>query len=144
MQKPKPFEMKLIIGFKEISDYVEKNYGRKISVEQLSDKEIKVAYEQKILFKYIRIPVNVLVEQVSGAEVTLSLSGNMGIDMVVVGLLAFIRETMTELNGVMTVKGKRVTLDLLKLEKTKNVLSKLNLTDMRFSEDSMEIEAVLL
>lgn len=135
--------MKAIVGFGEITGYVRDRYGVTLSLETLSEREVKVTVTKRIVFN-IDVSVELEVENVGPAEVTLGYDGNFGVDMIIGGALKFIKAKIPEIGeALQTGSDQTATLDLTKISKAKSLTDSMNLRAIRFHSDSIELEAEL-
>lgn len=136
--------MKLNISFKELSGFIKKNYDKNIVFSRVSAKEICAAYEQKILFRTVQLPVNITIDRVDPYSVAVTYNGGFGIDMIIAGVLAFLKAKVPELSDVMVCEeGHRLRIELSKLPNASGLKDAIRLEDIEADDEGLWITAAL-
>ncbi len=136
--------MKCILTFKEISDYVAKNYGRQVQLNRVSAKAVEIKVAQKVLIATIKVPIEVTFEKVEDSQIVISYSGSAGVELLIKGALLFIREKLPQLAPMITNSSdKQLTIDLEKIAQAKSFIDKVRLTGISIDESALEVSAAL-
>lgn len=136
--------MEVNVSFAEVSRYVHDHYGTNLEFSRVSDREVCVAYLQRVLIKTIRIPINVTVDKVEAAKVEITYKGSLGIDTIIGALLSFMKSKLPALTAAIAVHdGHRLTVDLTKLTQTEAVMKQVAMRDIRFYENGIQLEVKL-
>lgn len=136
--------MTINLSFAEISEYVKKHCGKSLVFSNVSDREIRVAYEQRILFRTVQIPVNITINKVLADSVTLSYNGNFGIDMVISGVIVFLKAKVPELADLLaTEEDHKIHVNLSKLQQTAKLVEAVALEDIVVKDSNLEVKVRL-
>lgn len=93
----------------------------------------------------LSVTVNLKVGNVSNDEIALSYGGKYGVDLIITGVLTFIKNKLSEYtDAVVYNDDKTITVRLSKIGKLESALKYLSLNDIRFNESAVIIEANLL
>lgn len=132
------------ISFTELSDYIKCHYKQTLSFSRISAKEVKISYEKKIIVKTISVSVNLVIENVESDAVTIAYSGNFGIEMIIAGVMAFIKAQIPELsNTLVSEEGHQIRILLSNLEQTKALVDAISLEDIEITETGIQLSASL-
>ena len=132
--------MDLTVGYEELQDYINKHYRKDLTFSKVSDKEICVTYKQGILVGSVKIPLNITFEEVKPQYVTVSYNGGFGVDMIISGVLAFVRSKNLELAAALIQEpGNRIRFVFANLKKAKEVLKYLELRSITVEDNSLKI-----
>lgn len=136
--------MTINISFAELSDYINSHFGKRLNFRQVSMNVLCVSYAQKILFKTLQIPVNIGIEEVRADTVTVTYSGGLGIDMIIAGVMAFIKAKMPELSEmIVSEEGHRIRLELSRISQTRTLVEALTLSSIQILENGICLNAAL-
>lgn len=132
------------ISFTELSDYIKCHYKQTLSFSRISAKEVKISYEKKIIVKTISVSVNLVIENVESDAVTIVYSGNFGIEMIIAGVMAFIKAQIPELsNALVSEEGHQIRILLSNLEQTKALVDAISLEDIEITETGIQLSVSL-
>ena len=132
------------ISFTELSDYIKCHYKQTLSFSRISAKEVKISYEKKIIVKTISVSVNLVIENVESDAVTIAYSGNFGIEMIIAGVMAFIKAQIPELsNTLVSEEGHQIRILLSNLEQTKALVDAISLEDIEITETGIQLSVSL-
>lgn len=132
--------MNISLTFTELSGYVKSRYGKELTFSKASEKTLRISYVQKILFKDIRIPVDLAIEDVRPDTIAIRYDGGFGIDMIITGAIAFLKAKLPEFEAALqTSEGHRLNIQLSKIEQTKKAMEILCLKDILIHPDKLEI-----
>lgn len=136
--------MTVNLSFAEISEYVRKHYGKVLSFSKVSEKEIRIAYEQRILIRTVQIPVNIIIDEVHADSVAVTYKGGFGIDTIISGVIIFLKAKVPELSQILvSEEGHRIRIELSKLKQTEKLVNAVNLQDICVRDSSLEVKASL-
>lgn len=137
--------MIITITFLELKDYIKRHYGKVVNFSKVSGKVVGVSYSQKVIFKTVDIPVNVSIDNVGPSSIWVSYDGRFGIDMIIAGVLAFIKGKFPELNDVLeSGENRQLCIDLSSMSNIQTLFEKVELTGISVREDHFEIRMALL
>lgn len=125
--------MKVQICFSEIKEYVASHFNQNIDLEYSGNKEITVIYMKRISIKDMRIKVKLTVEKVNKDSVSFSLDGGMGLNLIITGVLHFIKDYFVEMTEGITNKGNQITINLSKIKQAEKFVKNVALQDMEFT-----------
>lgn len=132
------------ISFTELNDYIKCHYKQTLSFSRISANEVKISYEKKIIVKTISVSVNLVIENVESDAVTIAYSGNFGIEMIIAGVMAFIKAQIPELsNTLVSEEGHQIRILLSNLEQTKALVDAISLEDIEITETGIQLSASL-
>ena len=132
------------ISFTELSDYIKCHYKQTLSFSRISAKEVKISYEKDIIVTTINVPVNIIIENVESDAVTIAYSGNFGIEMIIAGVMAFIKAQIPVLsNTLVSEEGHQIRILLSNLEQTKALVDAISLEDIEITETGIQLSASL-
>lgn len=132
------------ISFTELNDYIKCHYKQTLSFSRISANEVKISYEKKIIVKTISVSVNLVIENVESDAVTITYSGNFGIEMIIAGVMAFIKAQIPELsNTLVSEEGHQIRILLSNLEQTKALVDAISLEDIEITETGIQLSATL-
>ena len=136
--------MNITITFAELSGLIKKNYDKSIELSRVSSKEICVAYDQRIIFRTVKVPVNVTIDKVDTDAVTVIYNGGFGIDMIIAGVLSFMKAKVPELNDILVAgEGHRLRIELSNLQQTAKLIEAVRLEDIEITENGISLSAAL-
>lgn len=137
--------MIITITFLELKDYIKKHYGKLVNLSKVSDKVVCVSYSQKVIFKTVDIPVNVSIDNVGSSSLWVSYDGGFGIDMIIAGVLTFIKGKFPELNDVLeSGENRQPCIDLSSISNIQTLFEKVEMTGISVHEDHFEVRMALL
>ena len=136
--------MKISLSFAELSEYINKHYGKKLGFSKVSDKELCISYEQNIFFRTIQVPINISIDEVRTDSIVITYNGGFGIDMIITGTLSFLKARVPELaNALISKEGHHIHINLAKLPQTAKLVETVALQSISVAENSIIIEASL-
>lgn len=136
--------MKIEISFDEISALVRERYAKQISLARVSEKEVCVTYRQRILMASLPIPINLRIAAVEADAVSVGYNGGTAIDMIISGVLMFVKAKFPELGQAVDAgTDHTIRIDLTKIAKAKAIMATLALMDIKFSESGAIAEVAL-
>lgn len=136
--------MFLSISFAELHKYISEHFHKDLSFAHVAEKEFTVTFTQRVFIKDVHISVNIHIDEVKPAEVVITYKGGFAIDMIISGALSFLKEKIAELaQGIQPEENHRIRINLSKIEKTKAIVEKLSLKDLKVESDFLRLEANL-
>ena len=136
--------MKATIEYSEIQSLVKSKTGREIGLSAIDERTVKAEAKVSVKVPFLgeiekSIGVNVLVEKIEGNDIWLNYDGGMGTDMIIGGLLSFLSSTAA-MKMVEKTQGNGIVVHLDEIEEARKVLDVVELTDIVFMNDAMDIE----
>ena len=136
--------MNITITFAELSSLIKKNYDKSIEFSRVSAKEICAAYGQRILFRTVQMPVNITIDRVMPDSIAVTYNGGFGIDMIIAGVMSFMKAKVPELNDILVAEeGHRLRIELSRLEQTARLIEAVRLEDIEITENEISLSAAL-
>ena len=136
--------MNAIIYYQEIHSLIKAKTGREIRLSAIDGRTVKAEAKVNVKVPLLgeiekSIGVNVLVEKIEGNDIWLKYDGGMGTDMIIGGLLSFLSSTAA-MKMVEKTQGNGIVVHLDEIEKARKVLDVVELTDIVFMNDAMDLE----
>lgn len=132
--------MEIIAPFKELNAYVAERFHQPISLSFVSEKEVKVSYTKRVIFKDVSVNMNVGVEDVTADSVVLSYNLAPGLDSIISSALSFITGKFPELSaGIHPEDDHRIRINLSEIEKARQVVENIAFRDIKVSEEGLHI-----
>ncbi len=136
--------MKINISFAELSEFIKAKTGQTTTFSQGQENVICVGYEQNMFISTITIPVDVTIMSVEAERVRVMYNGGIGIDLIITGLLSFMKNAVPDLFKGISVEEKHcIGIDLSKIPQTKDAVEHVALQNIRILSDSIEITAAM-
>lgn len=136
--------MKITISFAELNEFINAHYGKQLTFSKVSDKEVCASYTQSLFFRSIQVPVNLKIEDVKTDSVAIAYNGGFGIDMIIAGILSFLKSKVPELADVLvSEEGHCIRIKLSKLPQTAKLVEAASLGEICVVEDGLIVEASL-
>ena len=133
--------MEITAPYKELNAYVAEKFHQPISLAFGSEKEVKVSYTKRVLFKDMSVNIRIGIEEVKADSVLLSYDVAFGVDSLISGALKFITEKFPALSaGIHPEEGHRIRINLSEIEKAKPVVENIVLRAITPTEDAIRIE----
>ncbi len=131
--------MQFYLPFQQVALYLKLNYNLNIDLAQVSEKELRVTWVKENRIKDIRIGVNMKIEEVRDDSLTLRYDGGMA-NMLISPALSYLIKNVPQIkNGVYKADGNRIEVELEKIEKTRLLMEKVMLQDIRVEEDGLKL-----
>ena len=133
--------MKLNINYIEAQNYIATHHHVNVSLTRVTDNEICISVFQKVFIKTIQISLNLRIEEINYNSITLSYDNGIGIDLIISGVLIFIKKKLSDYEDMISLDGtNRIRLFFGKIDKLHSLLRVVDLENIRFSDSSIEIE----
>lgn len=136
--------MQLTIPFSELKEIIKNKSGRSLDFDltTVNDNTVKVSYEAKvkIIFREINktFTINVCVDKIDGEDLYLSYDGGLAINMIVDGILMLAPQLKNTEIADFSQKS-RVILHLAKIEEAHKILQQIDIQNILFIEDKLNI-----
>lgn len=136
--------MQLTIPFSELKEMIKKKSGRSLDFDltTVNDNTVKVSYEAKvkIIFREINktFTINVCVDKIDGEDLYLSYDGGLAINMIVDGIL-MLAPQLKNTEIVDFSQKSCVILHLAKIEEAHKILQQIDIQNVLFTEDKLNI-----
>ena len=136
--------MNAIIYYQEIHFLIKAKTGREIRLSAIDGRTVKAEAKVNVKVPLLgeiekSIGVNVSVEKIEGNDIWLKYDGGIGTDMIIGGLLSFLSSTAA-MKMVEKTQGNGIVVHLDEIEEARKVLDVVELTDIVFMNDAMDIE----
>ena len=136
--------MNITIRFQEIQSLVKSKTGREIVLSAIDEQTVKAEAKVSVKVPFLgeiekSIGVNVSVEKIEGNNVHLKYEGGMGTDMIIGGLLTFLSSTPA-MKMVEKTQGNGIVVHLNEIKEAQKVLEMVELTDIVFQDNAMNVE----
>lgn len=133
--------MKVSIGYEEVSDMLKQKFGVRPDLKRQDDKVLGVAYKPAGFVPAVRLTVKI--EALRKDVVCLSYDCSMPVSLLIAGAVGHLQNRIPE--GVdIDVDGKRVNVYLQSVDKLKHLCEHVSLTDITFSENSIDVSFTLV
>ena len=131
--------MELRLTYQEISNLIEQKAGRSLPIVYGGPHTVRISYDVNVLFKSASVGLDLTVERIDGADITLSYNGGTGIDFMVRQALNMVKNRPGgEL--IEPLDGNRILLALSKNTQAGSLLDHIELRDIRFDEQYAIVE----
>lgn len=136
--------MKILIDFSEIQSLVKSKIGRKLALSVMNERTVKAETKVSVKVPFLgeiekSIGVNVSVEKIEGTDIYIKYESGMGTDMIISGLFTFLSSSPA-MKMAEKMRGNGIIVHLSEIKETHKVLEKVDLTGIRFGNDSIVIE----
>ena len=136
--------MQVKFEYSEIQSLVKSKTGREIGLSAIDERTVKAEAKVSVKVPFLgkiekSVGVNVSVEKIEGNDVHLKYDGGMGTDMIIGGLLTFLSSSPA-MKMVEKTQGNGIVVHLDEIEEARKVLDVVELTDIVFMNDAMDIE----
>lgn len=136
--------MKITLYFSEIQTLAKTKTGREITLSPIDEQTVKAEAKMSVKVPIIgkiekNIGLKLSVEQIAGNDIHLKYDGGIGTDMIIGGLLSFLSSTPA-MKMVEKTQGNGIVIHLAEIEQARKVLEMVNLTSIKFNNDSVIIE----
>lgn len=136
--------MEITIPFSDISRYVSEHYGQTITFETVSNKEVEASFRKKVLIVNLNLKVEITIEKVNPAEITLSYDSNFAVEFIISKVLNYLKERYPDVGkGLTTASDQRVIIDLEKIDKAAPFTRNVALKEINIEDNSIRILASL-
>ena len=136
--------MKISVSFAELSDYIRKHYDKQLTFAKVSDKEVRASYKQNLFFRSVQLSLNLKIEDVRADSVTVRYSGGIGIDMLIAGLLSFLKNKVPEVADALVKEERhRIRIELSRLSQTTVLMETIALREIYVNDNGLTVEASL-
>ena len=136
--------MKIVLDYQEIQSLIKSKTGREIVLSAIDEQTVKAEAKVSVKVPFLgeikkSIGVNVSVEKIEGNNVHLKYEGGMGTDMIIGGLLTFLSSTPA-MKMVEKTQGNGIVVHLNEIKEAQKVLEIIELTDIVFQDNAMNVE----
>lgn len=136
--------MLIFISFEEMHDYIVEHFDKNLSFSFVNDKEIRVTFTQRVLFKDMRLNVDIHIDNVKKDEVMLTYKCGIGIDIIVSAALGVIQKKVPALQkGVYFGSNNNINLKLAEIEQAKPVVENVDLKDISIKSNGIQLVLAL-
>lgn len=133
--------MILTLDFSELQKYVASHFGKDIVLSSSSEKTVNVGVALNLLIARKTAGLDVTIEQVEPADITISYSGHFGVGTIIGGVLSFVKKVVPGFIEVLP--NQRLKLKLGMLEAAKAMVDSLDLEDISFTSSAVIVHGHL-
>ena len=136
--------MQVKFEYSEIQSLIKAKTGREIVLSAIDEQTVKADAKVSVKVPFLgeiekSIGVNVSVEKIEGNDIWLKYDGGMGTDMIIGGLLSFLSSTAA-MKMVEKTQGNGIIVHLNEIKEAQKVLEMVELTDIVFQDNAMNVE----
>ena len=136
--------MQVKFEYSEIQSFIKAKTGREIVLSAIDEQTVKAEAKVSVKVPFLgeiekSIGVNVSVEKIEGNDVHLKYDGGMGTDMIIGGLLTFLSSSPA-MKMVEKTQGNGIVVHLNEIKEAQKVLEIIELTDIVFQDNAMNVE----
>ena len=134
--------MKASISFPELQSLIAEKAKQQIGLAFVDGKTIRVTYPLNLGFIKKDISANLLIKELTGSDLLLQLDAGLGSDTMLTTVLGLLKGKVPE--GLIEKKpDSHLCLHLDQIEQAKTVFEKINVTDLHFLAEGLEVEGAL-
>ena len=131
------------LSFKELQRYIAQHHMHEVVFSYVDAKTVSVTTQVKVMIFKKSVGLNLSVVRVEGSNITVSYGNGLGKDIIVMGVLSFLKNTLPRYQEVIDHDANTVTIHLDKLKNVERFLEYVTLDDICFDSDGMIIDATL-
>ena len=133
--------MNALITYKEISDFIERQYKIRPMFNTVDTQTVEVSYKPGAIFPAIVIKLKV--DEISDDIVQLSYDCGMGASFAITGVVAYLEQKIPKVIEVNTA-DKRITVYLQQIKELEKVLEHVALNTVKFEGNSINFALIIL
>jgi hypothetical protein len=134
--------MKASISFPELQDLITEKAKQHISFSHVDGRTVRVTYPLNLGFIKKDISANLIIKELMGSDLLLQLDAGLGSDTMLTTVLGLLKGKVPE--GLIEKKpDSHLCLHLDQIEQAKTVFEKIDVTDLHFLAEGLEVEGAL-
>lgn len=133
--------MKLTINYTELQNYIERHFHVKVSFTRVDENTVCVSLSQKVFIKTIQINLNLHIDIIDNDSITISYDNGIGIDLIISGVLLFIKKKLPYYEGLIKTDGtNRMQIYLRKINNLQPLMQFIDIQNIHFADSSVEVD----
>ena len=134
--------MQIRISYKELINYVSSHYGKVLAIKCVNSDTITISSTVNMVLFSKEVGITMSVEKIEGEDLYLSYSNGMGVDMILKGVLKFVK--MSSYGSIVEERtGNALVVHLGHVDPVKKVFESMSLDKISFSNDGVIVLASL-
>lgn len=131
--------MEVKIKYAEVHDYISGKFGKDVNLSRVDDRTVCVSVSQKIFIKTVQVGLNIKVCGVNGDVVELEYGGGFGMDLIVAGVLSFVKGKLPEYGAAFEeTDNHKIKITLSAIRQMREVMKSVSLEGVLFTPNSIE------
>lgn len=136
--------MEVKINYTELQDYILRKFGKEVELSYANFSTITVSTRVSVLGFSKTVGIDLKIEKIENSVLYVSYGGALGIELLVSPAISFLKHLVPEKAGfVEETAGHKLEINLAMLDELENVLDKVELSEIRFDETSINVVAKL-
>ncbi len=136
--------MNILLSLSELQDYVARSFRQDITLKSVNERTIYVGTIINLPFISKNVGVNISILKVAGRDITLSYNNGLGVDLIIKGVLKFVKNTFPEYGQVVEERdGNTILLHLANIRQLEKPLEYVDLQDVRFTAEGVQLDVGL-
>lgn len=135
--------MTLSVSFSEIQKYFAIRYGRNINITKIDSHTFSVGVSVKALLATLTVSAAVTIEGIEENVLTLRYKGSMGLEMILSGVIAFLKSQIKNFDEAVKSNAQSVMIDLCVLDQTRSLTEYIIIEDIIIKDDCFAIKGSL-
>ena len=136
--------MKIIIGFSELQSFVYAKTGRIVELSYIDGQTLRVETTASVKLPIVgniskTIGVNLFLEKITGDELFLRYDGNPGIDLIITGVLTYLRSSSYQA-AFETIPGNGIVVHLNQIQEARKALEMVNIKGIEIQQNSVLLD----
>ena len=132
--------MEITAPYRELNTYVAERFHQPIALSYISEKEVRMTYTKRVIFKNMNINIRVRIDEVKPDSILLSYTAPLGLDLIAGRTISRIIHKSAGLKtGIRLEDGRRIIINLSEIEMVRPLMENIALRSIKASEDSLRI-----
>lgn len=135
--------MQTKLSFKELQGYIVQHYMREVGIRYVDVKTVSVTTQVKVMLFKKSVGLDLSVIRVEGNDITVSYGNGLGKDIIVMGVLSFLKKALPQYQEVIDQGANTITIHLDKFKNAEKFLEYVTIDDICFDSEGMIFDATL-
>ena len=135
--------MQIKLSFKELQGYIAQHYKRDVILGYVDEKTVSVTTQVKVMIFKKSVGLNLSVIRVEGSDITISYGSGLGKDIIVMGVLTFLKKALPRYQEVVDNDANTITIHLDKIKNIEKLLESVTIDRIRFDSEGIVLDATL-
>lgn len=131
--------MNIFIGYDELSNLIKDRFNREVTLQYVSNKNVKVTYKKKTLMGTIPMSVNFSLTEVKSDSVSMKYHAFIGIDRIISMALKIIVNRHPDLKEAIHIDGEICKIDLSEVKNTRAFTQNFAINDINLSKEGINV-----